>query len=136
MEREGVIQEECWGGKQAWLLTIMLTSLPNHLFSDKADRETLVIKTTTPPLGMPGMRRRGLSEGCHVQLCNFEVRGWERGQTPPVTVTHWYYDVIINHLAQGGARRRRRRGRLPLLQVLSRSPLCHQEPEEGRGRVS
>ena len=79
-------QEECWGGKQAWLLTIMLTSLPNHLFSDKADRETLVIKTTTPPLGMPGMRRRGLSEGV---MCNCVILKSEggTGQTPPVTLT-------------------------------------------------
>ena len=66
-----------------------MTPWPNHLFSDKADRETHVIKTTTPPLKNARNAASGGVGGRHVQLCNLEVGGWDR----PTTTC--YFDPLI-----------------------------------------
>ena len=73
-------QEECQG-KASQLTDWLMTPWPNHLFPGKADREAPRHKDYDATFENARNAASGGVGGCHVQLCNFEVRGWDRPAT-------------------------------------------------------
>ena len=110
-------QEECGGGKQACLLTVWWPpaplAQPPVLWQSwqrnqrNKDYDATFENSRNAASGGVG--------GCHVQLCNFEVRGWDR---PGTTC---YFDLLIwcnyQPLVAGRSREGGREG--PMIQLLS-----------------